>query len=139
MASQSPATSIQGTEEPDVRIDAKSFDFDNLWYVEWIDSRQIGSGWVLAENISFRPMVVHSVGFLIADLPLSIMLAPHYAVEPPQISGGLEIPKAAILSKRKVVLDQDHYSASSTSCETVLVKENITEMGKAILKKAYLK
>jgi len=67
-----------------------------LVYVEWIDSRSVGRGWVVSENVESAPMTYHSVGWIYKDLEYSIILVPHFAENPEQCNGGLEIPKCAI-------------------------------------------
>lgn len=67
-----------------------------LVYIEWVDSRSIGRGWSLTEDIKSAPMICHSIGWLYQDLEDSIMIVPHFAENPEQCTGGLEIPKCSI-------------------------------------------
>jgi len=67
-----------------------------LVYIEWVDSRAIGRGWTLTDEIKSTPMICHSIGWLYQEFEESIMIVPHFAEDPEQCNGGLEIPKCSI-------------------------------------------
>jgi len=79
-----------------------SIEHSPLVYVRWLDSRSVGRGWVLSENVQSDVMTCHSVGWILKDLEYSIILIPHFAENPEQCNGGLEIPKRAILSQTQL-------------------------------------
>ena len=76
----------------------KAIDQNPLVYVCWLDSRAVGPGWVLIENLENRVLFCHSVGWVVSKSEKSWIIAPHYAEAPEQINGALEIPVVSILS-----------------------------------------
>jgi hypothetical protein len=78
-----------------------------LVYLEWIDSRSVGRGWVVADQVESAPMTCHSVGWIYKDLDYSVIIVPHFADNPEQVNGGLEIPKCAITKQVDLRINND--------------------------------
>ena len=70
--------------------------------VDWIDSNGSRDSWVPLEAVrDVSPMDVHSVGWLVHEDDVSIVLVPHFASD--SVAGDFRIPKVAITSMRDLV------------------------------------
>ena len=66
--------------------------------VDWIDSNGSRDGWVPLETVrDVSPMDVHSVGWVVHEDEVSIVLVPHFAVGV-SVAGDFRIPRVAITS-----------------------------------------
>ncbi len=78
-----------------------------LVIVEWEDSQGCPQGWQFFEDVSFEPVTIRSVGWVLRENKQSVMLAPHVGrvggVEN-QGQGIMTIPKRCIL--RRVTLEE---------------------------------
>lgn len=76
-----------------------------LVVIEWEDSQGCPQGWQLFEDVSFEPVTIRSVGWVLRENRGSVMLAPHVGRvggDENQGQGIMVIPKRCILNRTAI-------------------------------------
>jgi len=74
-----------------------------MLHVTWRDSCSLGGRvWQRGKEAEdMKPSVVQSVGFLVAETPISLTLAPH-VTDDGDVAGDMCIPKGCIIKRRRL-------------------------------------
>lgn len=78
----------------------------DLYYVEWLDSRGVGTSWRHLEDMESETCVLRSVGWLMKNTKDLIHIVPHFGDDPAQGCGDMVIPKRCVLKKIKINLPE---------------------------------
>jgi len=96
----------------------KNMNTINIELITWHDSYGVGNTWQPLEEVELQPAVVHSVGYVVAENDICLLIVPHISKHAEKTTkdgcGDMVIPKCCILLRETIL---GHSSDPSPQCE----------------------